>query len=504
MGESTHHTVTRVTKNTVAQIVALASTTVSKLLITIIIGRLFGAERVGEFAFVMTLGLVFNFLSTAGIPWAMIREVATHRNQAYRYAENGLTIVAISGIATIPLMVATALLLKRPPMTCIAVGLVGLALVCDGLAKTVCGVFNGLERMEIAALVTIVQELAFLIIGAAVLFMRLPFMWLFLIYVPSRLAGFLVSLSLYRRLLSRPLRPGWDGPFARDLLRITAPYAANMALSPIFLRLDVVMLTLFHGNVAAGLYEAATSIFYRFNVFARTINDALMPMMAREFESQAERLRNYTNVAIKFQVVMGMPLSVACVMLAGSLMNLLYGEAFARSVTVFGLLAPIITLRFIDHTLSTALTASNLQSKRSLAVALVAVFNFSINLIVLPAYSFVGAAITTILTEVCFFGLLYGFLKQHVSNPLDFRLLLKPAFAGSVMALVLWLFQELPLLLLLLLGGVAYLIVLFMVGTFSDGEVQVVLGLFRKVLTLLRNHSLVKRLFAKAWVGKHR
>lgn len=493
MSEQTHRTAARVTKNVVAQILALASTAGSKLLITIIIGRLFGAERVGEFAFVMTFSLIFAFLSTAGMPWAMIREVATHRDQAHRYAENGLTIVTATGLATIPLMMATASLLGRPITTCIAVGLAGLALVFDGLAQIVCSVFNGFERMELASVVMIVQELTFLIIGAVILFLRLPFLWLFVIYVPSRLAGFLASLPLYRKLLDRPLRPGWDRPLARDMLRITLPYAADIALGPVYLRIDVVMLTFYQGNVAAGLYEAAGSIFYRFNVFARTINNALMPLMSREFESQAERIRTYINAATKYQVAMGIPLTVACVMLAGPVIRFLYGEGFELSATVFGLMAMIITLRFIDNTLSTALTASNLQSKRSMALALAAAFNITINLFVLPVYSFVGAAITTILTEVFFFSLLYLYLRQRVSHPLAFRPVLKPVFAGSVMALTLWLLRSLPWLPLALSGGVAYLIVLFAVGTFSQREVQVVLHILREAVTMFRNHRFAKR-----------
>ena len=492
MGEQTHRTVARVTKNAVVQVAALASTAVSKLLITIVIGRLLGAERVGEFAFVMTFTLMFTFLSTVGIPWTLIREVATHLDQAHRYAENGLTIVTATGLATVPLMIAAAALLGRPAATCVAVGIAGLALVFDGLAQVVCSIFNGFERMEIAAVVVIVQELTFLIIGTLVLLLHLPFLWLFVVYVPSRLAGFLASLPLYRRLLDRPLRLGWDRAFAWDLLRITVPYAANMALGPIYLRVDVVMLTFFQGNVAAGLYEAATSIFYRFNVFARTINNALMPLMAREFESQAERISTYINAATKYQAVVGMPVSVACVMLAGPLMNLLYGPGFERSASVFRLLATIITLRFIDNTLATALTASNLQSGRSMAVASAAVFNVGINLFVLPTYSSIGAAITTIFTEVCFFGLLYLYLARRVPHPLDFRLLLKPAFAGTVMPRVLWLLRGLPLLPLLLLGSAGYLIALCAVGTFSRQEVQVVLQVSRRGLDAFRSRKLAK------------
>jgi O-antigen/teichoic acid export membrane protein len=498
VGEETHRTAARVTKNTVAQVIALASTTVSKLLITIIIGRLFGAERVGEFAFVMTLSLMFTFLSTAGMPLALIREVATHRGQAHRYAENGLTIVAVTGLATIPLMIVTASLLGRPTTTCMAVGFAGLALALDGLAQTVCSVFNGFERMEMASAVTIVQEFAFLIVGVVVLFLDLPFLWLFLIYVPSRLAGLLVSLPLYRKLLGHPLRPGWDVPFAREMLRITVPYAASMALAPIYLRIDLVMLTVYHGNVAAGIYEAATSIFYRFNVFARTINNALMPLMALAFESQAEHVRSYINAAVKYQVVLGMPLSVTCVMLAGPLMHLLYGKGFELSAIVFGLLAPIITLRFINHTLSTALTACGLQSACFVATASAAVFNITSNLLVLPANSFVGAAITTILTEVCFFILLYMYLARRVSHPLSFRLLIRPAFAGSTMALVLWLLRALPILPLLLLGCAVYLIALLAVGTFSQQEVQVARRVICEGLAVFRNHGWTKRLLRRA------
>jgi O-antigen/teichoic acid export membrane protein len=492
--DKTHHTVARVAKNIVAQVIALASTIVSKLLITIIIGRLFGAEQVGDFAFVMTFSLIFTFLSTAGVPWALIREVATHRDQVDRYVANGMIIVTGTGLATIPLMVFMAWLLGRPTMLCVAVGLAGLALVFDGVAQVVCGAFYGLERMELASIVTIVQELAFLIVGLVVLFLRLPFLWWFVVYAPSRLAGFLVSLPLYYKLLGHSLRPAWDKSFASGILRTSLPYAAGMALGPIFLRIDVVMLTYFQGSVAVGLYEAATSIFYRFNIFARTINNSLMPLMAREYESQAERIRVYINAAAKYEIAAGVPLSVLCIMLAGPIMNLLYGRGFEQSAIVFGLMATITVQRFIDYTLETGLTASNLQSKRSMAAAVAAVFNIGINLFVLPAYSFIGAAITTILTEICFFCIVYLYLTRHVAYPLNFRLFLRPALAGGVMTLVLWFLRSLPLLPLSLAGAVVYLTVLFAIGTFSQQEIQLVLQVLRNGLALLHGRAVAKKL----------
>ena len=124
-------------------------------------------------AFVLSLSLMFSFLATLGLPTAVIREVATHRDQAHHYAEQALTIVIVAGVATIPLMVLTAALLGRPSLTCIAVALAGVALVFDGMAQIACGTFNGFERMEMVSAVMIAQELTFLVVGAIVLFLRL-------------------------------------------------------------------------------------------------------------------------------------------------------------------------------------------------------------------------------------------------------------------------------------------------------------------------------------------
>jgi len=461
---------TRVAKNTLAQLVALASTTVSKLLITIVIARVFGPQEVGDFAFVITFTMLFTFFSTAGVTWTLIREVATHREQVQRYADNGLSIVILMGAVTIPLMVAIVALMGYPDTILLAVALAGLALAFDGMAQLLNAVLSGFERMELGAIITIVQEVTFAVIGVLALALRLPFMWLFAIYAPSKLAGLIVVLPIYRRLFGRALRPRFEWPFVKQLVRTSLPYAVNMALGPVYVRIDVVMLSFYQGSAAVGLYEAATSIFYRFNILARTFNLALMPLMAREFETQAERVRKYINAAAKSQIVMGMPLTVLCMMLAERLMLFLYGPDFRSSGVVFGLMASMTMLRFLDNTLATVLTAVGLQSGRSWAVAWAAVFNVVVNLWVIPRYSFVGATLTTILTEMCFFGALYVLLSRRVSRPIAWQLALKPGIAGAGMALSVWLLRGLGLLPLVVLSALVYLGLLLALGVLSREE----------------------------------
>ncbi|MBN1955568.1 MAG: oligosaccharide flippase family protein [Anaerolineae bacterium] len=513
---------TRVAKNTAAQMVAMGSTIVSKLLITIVIARVFGPTAVGDFAFVITFSTLFTFLATAGLPLTLIREVATHREQAHRYAGASLGIAGLAGLGTVPLMWAIAALMGKSADIQLAVVLAGIALAGDALAQVLIGVFNGFERMELAAAVTITQELAFLVVGTLVLLLRLPFVWVYAVYVPSRLSGALVGLVIYRRLFAQPVRLHFEWPFVKMLVRTALPYAANMALGPVYLRIDVVMLSFFQGSAEVGLYEVATSIFYRFNVFARMLNNALMPLMAREFESQAERIRTYIRAAARYQFVLGIPLTAWCVLLADWLIALLFGPSFTGSVLVFRLMTPLIVIRFFSNTLATALTAVNRQAARSTIIAAMALLNIGMNLYALPRYSYLGAAVTSIITEVLFYSIVYLVLRRDVPRPLGARFMLKPiaAGAGMVAALLLlravlptswalpegntaggslalsWLASALPLLVLMCFTGLIYLGMLFALGTFNQEErrwMLRVLQLYRLLPVQARNAVLAPR-----------
>jgi O-antigen/teichoic acid export membrane protein len=242
------------------------------------------------------------------------------------------------------------------------------------------------------------------------------------------------------------------------------------------------MLSFFQGSVAVGLYEAATNIFYRLNVFGRTFNMALLPLMARKSESETDRLKPYIEAAAKVQIIFGIPLTVLCVMLSERLMVLIYGQSFQLSAVVFSTMATIIVLRFIDHTLATLLTSIGLQVKRSIAVAAAAAFNITINLWMIPRYSYIGAALATVITEIGFFSILYIFVSRRIERPLAFSVLVKPCVAGVLMAATVWWLGGLPLVWVLTLSIIAYLVGLILLGTFSNDEIL----LFLRISQLYR------------------
>ncbi len=472
--DETVSTVARVGKNTLAQITGSAAMVVSKFLIVLVIARLTGRELLGDFAFVITFTTMFTFLVDMGLTPSLVREVAKHRDQADKMVGNALAIAILNGLWVVPLMVGIAALLGRPPVMLIAVALAGIATTLETMSSQVNSVFGGFERMELSATVIIIQEFVFLVVGAIVLAINMPFIGLFVIYIVSRLVSFGVGTVVYRHTIGT-LRLQFDRAYSRQMLRVSAPFIVQMALAPIYLRIDVLMLSYFQGSAAVGLYEAATNIFYRFNIFARMSNRALMPFLTREYVAIGQRVRRYIRAAAKYHTALGIPLMVIGLMLADRLIPFLYGNEFADSVLVFQLLSSITILRLLNNTLAISLTSTDRQGWRSAIIALAAGVNIGLNLVILPRYSFRGAAVTAIFTEIFFGSALYLVLRQRVPHPFNFKQFVRPFLAGLIMAGVIWVTHDAWLPLPLFAGGLAYVISLLALGTFSARELWVLL-----------------------------
>jgi O-antigen/teichoic acid export membrane protein len=446
----------------------------SRFLFVLILARLVGRELLGDYTFVITFTTMFIFLLSLGLMPCISREVAKDRDQAPRMVGNALAITIFSGLCVVPLMVGVAALMGRSFTILIAVALAGIATVAEVMTRELTGVFAGFERMELSAAVIIVQELAFLVAGTVVLALGLPFVWLFVAYIASRLIGFGAGSAIYRRTIGT-FRLQFDWAYSRRMLRISAPFALQTALAPMYLRIDVVMLSFFHDSAAVGVYEAATNIFYRFNVFSRMFTRGLMPILTREYSMTGHQVRRIIRAIAKYQTALGVPLTVIGLTLADRIIPFLYGEGFEDSVLVFQLLSSITLVRLLQSTLATSLTSVDLQGWRAMLTAVAAAVNAGLNLVILPRYSFQGAAVTTIISEIVLLSGLYLVLRRRMPQPFSLQQFVRPFLAGLIMAAGIWVTHDAWLPLPFLAGGSAYVISLFALGTFSVRELRVLL-----------------------------
>jgi O-antigen/teichoic acid export membrane protein len=461
-----------VTKNTVAQIVGYAAQVGSQFFFLAIIGHLAGAENLGDFSFVVTYTMVFTFLPDLGLGWLLTREVARRRDQVGRYIGNAFTVSLVMGTVSLVAMGLLIHLLGYPERLVQAVYLGSLALVLEVFSGILWSAFRAYERMELEMYSLVAQEGLLLLAGTVLLFLHAPFTWVFVAYLGARVVGLALAWVLYRRTIG-PVQWRFEWPFCRQQLVLALPFALNLLLSVVYVRIDVLMLSFWHGSTAVGYYEAATNLALRLNVLARVLVTAVAPIMARAYLTSVEEVRRYARATVRYLALLSLPLTVGTVMLAGPIIGLLYGlDEFAPSVLALQILGSMTVLRFLDTTLSVTLTSIDRQGWRTACVAIAAAVNVLLNLALLPRYGFLAASITTVFTEVAFFLSQTVFLGRRMPAVIRWEDIARPALASLVMAVPLWFLRDQPLWATVPMGVAVYVGALFALQTFSLRERQ--------------------------------
>jgi O-antigen/teichoic acid export membrane protein len=123
-------------------------------------------------------------------------------------------------------------------------------------------------------------------------------------------------------------------------------------------------------------------------------------------------------------------------------------------------------------------TATDKEKKAVRVYVAAAVLNLVTNIIAIPIWGYVGAAVSTVLTEVVALLLFYAVLHREFPLADWGNTLVKPLLAGLVMAGGILVLKSAPLLLVITIGGLVYGLTLLLLKPFSPVELDLALGLW--------------------------
>jgi O-antigen/teichoic acid export membrane protein len=445
-----------VASNTVWRLVAFGARAVGGLAATVLVARLEGPASLGLFQLALTVTLLASFAVALGLPKLLVREIARQPDQGPLWVETSLFTVLVSGSGATALILLGTLVIGSSPDVVTVFGLAGAALAFDAAARVIFGMFWAWERMRLEAVTTCVQETAFVAGTAAALATGGGVAGVMLAYLASRVVGATIGWLLASRLVGGPLVPRLRRGTVVPLLRRTAPFAVDDALSLAYVRIDAVLIGIIQGTTAVGLYQAAANLVIYLNILPRMLNFSLYARMSRAWPGDADGLRRLRDASLRLVGALGVPLMVGAILLASEIIRTIYGPRFDGAITAFRLLALIIPIRMLVNTLGTALTAVDRQTQRTWAVAGAALINVALNLYAIPRWSYLGAAVVTVITETGIF-LTYGALLRRAVGPArTVSALTLPAAASIPMALAVIVTGGAPLVVQVGIGAVVY------------------------------------------------
>jgi O-antigen/teichoic acid export membrane protein len=443
-----------IASNSTAQLLSFAFRALSGIGVIVLLARAGGPRSVGIVQFAVTLTSLPPYFY--GVPALLAREVARRPEVGRRWAETGTLISVLFGVGFTCLLPVGALVVGASPVTVVSTALASLGMAFDGIARVQFAVFWAHERMDLETVVTGAQEAAYLLGSALVLLLGYGPLAVLGVFAASRALGACWGwLLVGRRLHGLP----WPRAGRRDLaaaLRDCTPFAAGDTLSLTYARFDSVMLGIFQGPVPVGLYNAATNLVMYFTVVSRSVNRSLYPRMGRAWPDRPEAFGRLRDISLRLIAVIAVPVTVGSFLLAPRTLDFLYGPRFAPVLVTYLLLVLVIPIRMAGNTISLSLAATDRQKSRTVAVAAAAALNIGLNLYFIPRWSYLGAAMTTVICET---GVLLAYaliLRRAAGRSELFRAHGRPLLACLPMAAAILLTAHQPWPVSVVAGGLAY------------------------------------------------
>ncbi|MCO4745133.1 MAG: polysaccharide biosynthesis protein [Proteobacteria bacterium] len=285
----------------------------------------------------------------------------------------------------------------------------------------------------------------------------------------------LIAVLILWRSVSRliELRAPWNAPHteAVRLGKECIPFGIDGLFASAYLAADVLVLAYFHGDVAVAVYGVAAVPVANLVIVGFVVNRVLHPVMAAQ-QGNPDGVGGLLGLGVRLHLVVSLPIAVGGMLVAEPLLVFVFGEPFAASARPFMLMLPLLPFRYINHALGLTLTALGLQPLRAKAIGLVAATNLALNFLLVPTWGVMGAAATTLFSEL-FLVLLYGLAVRPRVRGVNFGgTLLRASISLIPLVWVVGWMSGQHVLLRVLCGAAAYLVMALGTGALDRSDVR--------------------------------
>lgn len=459
-----------VASNTLIQVVGRLLSVVVSLALLAILGRLLGVEGMGQYTTVIAfLGLVAIF-ADLGFFTILVRELSLPGRDQAKVLGNVLTLRLLLALVVYGLGLLIGWQLDYPPVVLAGLGIVTLGQFVQTLQTTLAGVLQATLRMGrgvVADLVGRVLLLAAVALIAANAGGLVEVFW-------ATTATFGVSFLLYLGLTNQlvPVRLRADLAYWRYLIAETLPLGINSILAYLYFKLDTILLSVMKSAVEVGIYGVPFRILEVLIAIPGFFINSVFPVLTNLYERGDPKWQTAFQRSLDALSLVALPVTAGGILLAEPLIGIAGPEFLAAStVTALGIpITPVVILRilmvgllasYLSYIFNALVLAAGKQRWLILPNVLYAVFNIGGNLIFMPRWSYLAAALLTVATEFLILACSAALALRLIQSRISWRVFGISIVASLVMVGVLLavpgtsLGLEVPLA-LMVYGGVAY------------------------------------------------
>ncbi|MGM8362811.1 flippase [Flavobacterium sp. ARAG 55.4] len=429
--------------------------------------RILMAEGIGQVNFLKSIIDYVGMFVLLGIPMYGVREVAKVRDNIEKRTKISLEILLLSLFLTLLGYLVIGILgfsvtkvrSELPLFLVLSLSIFLMTIGCEWFYK-------GVEDFKYITIRGLIVKVISLFLLFFLVKSKTDLMWYAVYNVFGVAGGNFFNLFRLRKYIDFK-NINWQDLSIWHHFKFTLNSFALNLFFVIYITINVLMLGFLDTNEGVGYFSAATKLIQVALVMVNSLGMVMLPRLSNLFaEKQNERFTDLSQKALQFILAISLPMSAGLFLLASLIIPLFCGPSYQQAIYTLKIVSPLILIVGLSSFIGVQILYPQGKEKVVLVLMILStVINLCLNFLLVPLYSFNGAAAAAVIAQLILLIsllvysndiILAGFIKSF----------LKYVLATSIMGLTIWfsLFIDLPnflkLLFCLAMGAVVYGLIL--------------------------------------------
>ena len=189
------------------------------------------------------------------------------------------------------------------------------------------------------------------------------------------------------------------------------PFALAGVFHLIYFQSDIILLNYMVGSEAAGIYNTAFMVIVLVLLFPSVVYQKFfLPKIHRWANHDHDLFYKFFKQGNVVMLVLGLLAMAAVWLLAPYAVPILFGEEYSLSIDLLYILAASLPMLFFASSTGAVLVTKNHMRTKVKIMGIVAIINIILNIVLIPLYGSIGAAIATVLSNFIL-ALLFYFIS---------------------------------------------------------------------------------------------
>lgn len=472
---------TKIAQNTIVQLIGKVISTALGLISLAMMTRYLGQAGFGEYTAVINFLSFFAIIADLGLTLVTVQMISVPDVDEKKILNNLFGLRLLSIVIFISLAPLAAFFLPYSATVKIGILIAAASFLFPALSQILIGLFQKKLRMDKAVIAENISRVVLLIGIYLSIHYNYGLNGILWASVISAAANFFIGYLLALPFIG--LRPSFDKQIWKETISKSWPLAITIVLNLLYLKTDTLILSLVKSSSEVGLYGAAYRIIDVLSTLPFMFAGIILPLLATYwFEQKKDLFKSTLQKSFDLMAVISLPIISGALILSKPIVVLVAGADFAASGLILKILIFAILAIFLGCMFAHAVVAIDKQRKMIKYYLFVSISSIILYLILIPKFSYIGAAAATVYSEAAIAFFSAYIVWQQTSFIPNAKIIVKSIIAASLMGLFLYiipnnyLYSWLWLLVSIALSGILYFAILYLLKGITKNDLQILLN----------------------------